>query len=297
MGENTQWTIEKHGKLTIYKMRFRSLSDVERYLSSDPPVNHTVFYMQKSIEASKAFAGESLDRAIRYCLGGYENNFATFMQIKKELDQYNLRANHNRKTVHSVVGSRPNVPAFIAGAPKTMCRLEPAEKKKFIDLYMDLTYDNRTTEAQIISRGILTLNLISLLEEQGIYVDFKAFQCCYVDDEAFYVEIDLKRPEERINVQKCYYPMCGKEFLRRVLVRIMESVPFRRNWYLSYGLVMNEAQKRSLLNIPDDKIMILSPRDMGIEGDNIYEDAEAFLSRIHLKEKFRFPSYRRTDQG
>ena len=268
MGENTQWSIEKHGKLTIYKMRFRSLSDVERYLSSDPPVNHTVFYMQKSIEASKAFAGESLDRAIRYCLGGYENNFATFMQIKKELDQYNLRANHNRKTVHSVVGSRPNVPAFIAGAPK-----------------------------QIISLGILTLNLISLLEEQGIYVDFKAFQCCYVDDEAFYVEIDLKRPEERINVQKCYYPMCGKEFLRRVLVRIMESVPFRRNWYLSYGLVMNEAQKRSLLNIPEDKIMILSPRDMGIEGDNIYEDAEAFLSRIHLKEKFRFPSYRRTDQG
>ena len=127
MGENTQWTIEKHGNMTIYKMRFRSLSDVERYLSTDPPVNRSVFYMQKSIEASKDFAGEPLDRAIRYCLGGYDKQFSRFMQIKKELDQYNLKVSHNRKTVSSVVGSRPNVPAFIAGAPKTMYRLEPAE--------------------------------------------------------------------------------------------------------------------------------------------------------------------------
>ncbi len=293
---DNQCVIERHGGMYIYKMRFRSLSEVERYLRANPPVNSEIFYSQKSITAAQQFAGEPLDKAIRYCLGGYDNNFARFLQIKKEIDRVNLKRNHNRKTVASVVGSRPNVPAFIAGVPKTMYRMERVQEKKFIEIYMDLTYDHTTEEEQIVSRGILTLNLISLLEEQGIYVNFKVFECCYVNDEVFYVEIDLKKPEERINVQKCYYPMCGKEFLRRVLVRIMESVPFKRNWYLSYGTVMNERQIRSVLDIPDDKIMILAPKAMGILGKNIYEDADAFLSRIKLKEEISFPSYRKLDE-
>jgi len=296
MEQDTRCVIVKHGGMSIYKMRFRSLSDVERYLRTNPPVNESIFYAQKSIDSSDAFAGEPLDRAIRYCLGGYETNFKQFLQVKKEIDRVNLKTGHNRKTIASVVGSRPNVPAFIAGVPKTMYRLERTREKKFIELYMDLTYDHTTTEEQIVNRGILTLNLISLLEEQGVYVNFKVFQCCYVSDEVFYVEIDLKKPEERINIQKCYYPMCGKEFLRRVLVRIMESMPFRRNWYLSYGMVMNERQIRSLLEIPDDKIVIRAPKEMGILGTNIYEDADDFLSRIKLKEEIKFPSYRQTEE-
>lgn len=295
MGQETQLVIEKHGGMYIFKMRFRSLSEVERYLRTDPQVNDEIFYTQKSITASEKFAGEPLERAIRYCLGGYDHDFARFLQIKKEIDRVNLKTNHNRKTVASVVGSRPNVPAFIAGAPKTMYRMERAQEKKFIEIYMDLTYDHTTTEEQIVNRGILTLNLISLLEEQGIYVNFKVFECCYVSDEVFYVEIDLKKPEERINVQKCYYPMCGKEFLRRVLVRVMESVPFKRNWYMSYGTVMNEKQIRAVLDVPEDKIMILAPKAMGIMGKDIYEDADAFLSRIKLKEEIYFPTYRKNE--
>ena len=91
--------------------------------------------------------------------------------------------------------------------------------------------------------------------------------------------------------------MCGKEFLRRVLVRIMESAPFRHDWYMSYGRVMTENQIRTVLDIPDDKIMILSPKEMGILGNDIYEDADAFLSKIKLKEEIRFPSYRSAKEG
>lgn len=297
MPDDSQFTLVKHGRMQIFKTRFSSLSEVERYLRTDPPVNKRIFYRQKSIEASASFAGEPLEKAIRYCLGGYETNFEKFMKIKKEIDRCNVKASHNRKTRPSVVGSRPNVPAFITGAPKTMYRMEQSKEKKFIELYMDLTYDHSTKESQIVNRGILTLNLISLLEEQGISVDFKVFECGYVADEVFYAEIVLKRPEERINIQKCYYPMCGKEFLRRVLVRIMESAPFRHDWYMSYGRVMTENQIRTVLDIPDDKIMILSPKEMGILGNDIYEDADAFLSKIKLKEEIRFPSYRSAKEG
>lgn len=293
MPDDNQFTLVKHGKMKIFKTRFRSLSEVERYLSTNPPVNSRIFYRQKSIEAATTFAGEPLEQAIRYCLGGYETNFEKFMRIKKEIDRCNVKASHNRRSEPAVVGSRPNVPAFIAGAPKTMYRMEQSKEKKFIELYMDLTYDHSTKESQIVNRGILTLNLISLLEDHGISVNFKVFQCSYVADEVFYAEIDLKKPEERINIQKCYYPMCGKEFLRRVLVRIMESAPFRHDWYMSYGRVMTEQQIRAVLDIPDDKIMILAPREMGIIGNNIYEDADAFLSRINLKDEIRFPSYRK----
>ncbi len=277
--------------LTEYKMYFRSIGEVQSFLLSDPDINSDIFYEQKSKTASEDFAGAPLEQAINYCIGGYSENYDQFLALSKQLEQVNKKSVKVRKTTTSFVGQRPNVPAFIAGAPKNMYRLERTEEKKLKRIWMKVTYEASTTEQQIRNRGIIALNLIKLLEMNNYMVDFRLFEVCSVESEVFRCEVGLKRPGELLFPRLCYYPMCGKAFVRRVLCRIKESMPFKCGWGLSYGVVLNEQYTRMIMDIQDGDIYIGSPSEMNIRGENIYEDADAFLNKIGIGEKIVIPVY------
>lgn len=283
--------LDRMERLFIYKMNFSSLSQLHLFLKSDPPLNRNVFYSQKSKDAPSRFAGEPLDVAIDYCVGGYEKDFEVFVKLIKDIDKVNTRFVRGRKMRPSVVGSRPNVPAYVAGAPKSMYRMDRAKEKKFITIYMNLAYTGNTTEAQIRNRGILTLNLIKVLENNDYGVNLKVFEACTVGNDIFAASIGLKKPGELLNAKKCYYPLCGKEFLRRVLSRVKESMPFKEKWHMSYGLLLNEDQTRTIMNIPEDAIIIKAPDEMGIRGIDIYEDADNFWKKLHLSDEIVVPNY------
>ena len=129
----------------IYSMNFSSLTALELYLSGNPPVNEAIFPSQKSIYMPESFAGAPLGRAIRYCHGGYEEGFRLFMLLKHQLETANVKVNNSRRSVPALVSSRPNVPNYAAGTPKTMYRLDRAKDKKFIDVYINLAYSDETT--------------------------------------------------------------------------------------------------------------------------------------------------------
>ena len=116
-----------------------------------------------------------------------------------------------------------------------------------------------------------------------------------MDSEVFKCEIELKKPGQRLFPRLCYYPMCGKAFVRRVLCRIKESMPFKCGWGLSYGVVLNEKVTRTIMNIRDTDIYIGSPSEMEIRGENIYEDTDKFLKKIGIADKIVVPNY--TDEG
>lgn len=286
------------GDDAIYRMHFKSLNELEMYLKSNPPVNEKVFKSQKSVFMPQDFAGEPLDESINYCHGGYEKNLDMFMKLKKEIDAVNVKYAAGRKTVASVVGSRPNVPNYIAGAPKTMYRMERVKEKKFVDIYMNVAYSGHTTEQQVRNRGILTLNLVNVLENHDFGVNLHIFEACYVEKEVLITEVVIKKPGELLNISKCYFPMCGKEFLRRVLLRVKESVPFLGlNWGISYGAVLDEARTRKYVGAGKNQIMILSPQAMGIKGMDIYDDADAFISKLNLDKEITFPKYKKMATG
>ena len=287
--------ISERKNLTEYKMYFGSIGEVQNFLVKNPDINSNIFYEQKSKTASNSFAGAPLNIAINYCLGGYSENYDQFLELAKQLEHVNKKSVKVRKTVTSFVGQRPNVPAYIAGAPKNMYRLEKTEEKKLMRIWMKVTYEVSTTEDQIRNRGIIALNLINLLEMNNYMVDFRVFEVSSVDDEVFRCEIELKKPGERLFPRLCYYPMCGKEFVRRVLCRIKESMPFKGGWGLSYGMVMSEQLTRMIMDIKDGDIYIGSPSEMNIKGENIYEDADAFLEKIGIADKIVIPVY--TDEG
>ncbi|MCR4585984.1 MAG: hypothetical protein K5686_09705 [Lachnospiraceae bacterium] len=276
---------------SIYRMDFRSLTELELYLKSEPKVNSKVFPLQKSIEMPQEFAGEKLEAAIEYCHGGYDNGLELFLKAKKELESRNGREETFRRSLPAVVGSRPHVPNFIAGTPKTMYRLDRVREKKFVDLYINLVYSGETSKEQIINRGILALNLINLYEQQGIAVNLKVFEASYVANEIFIADITLKKPGQSPNIGKCYYPLCGREFIRRLLTRVKESVPFRQNWGRGYGSVLPEELLKKCLKIGDKTLLIRSPIEMGLKGVNIYEDADIFFRQLELSEDIRLPEY------
>ena len=277
---------------TIYRVDFHSLTELEMFLEENPGVNHDIFPTQKSIEMPEEFAGEPIEKAIRYCHGGYGNGFELFLSSKKELEHANIRHESFRRSVPSIVGSRPHVPNFVAGTPKTMYRLDRVRETKFIDLYINLVYSGSTTQEQIINRGILTLNLISLLEHQKIDVNLYAFEASYFDNEIFIADIKLKKPGQPLNIGKCYYPLCGKEFIRRLLTRVKESMPFKQSWGRGYGSVLPEDLLKKCINIKEDTILIRSPIEMGLKGKNIYEDADIFFEQLKLSDKIQLPKYR-----
>lgn len=268
---------------TIYKLHFNTLNELEMYLSSDPPVNKKSFAEQKSLTLYKEFAGEDLKTAIRYLHGGYTANLQQFVSLKRTLDSRNITKTVGRKTINSFVGGRPNVPAFIADSPKTMRRTERVTEKRFVTINMNLAYPSSTTDAQILNRGIIVLNLISLLENNGIGVKFTIFEMVRNGNEIFDCNIDLKKAGETLDIQKCYFPLCGKEFLRRLLVRVKESTPFRSNWFRGYGSVMPDDTICKLKGLSDKQIFISSPEELGINGKDLFEDANNFFKAIDLE--------------
>ena len=169
--------------LTEYKMYFGSIGEVQNFLRFDPDINSEIFYEQKSKSSSVDFAGAPLEVAIQYLIGGYSENYEQFLSMARQLEQINKKKAKVRKTTTSFVGQRPNVPAYIAGAPKNMYRLERTEEKKLKRIWMKVTYESSTTEKQIRNRGIIALNLINLLEMNNYMVDFRLFEVCSVDNE------------------------------------------------------------------------------------------------------------------
>lgn len=284
-------SIKKNNSATIYDLHFGSLGDIHLFLRSNPDRNREVFPASSSENAPISFAGEGLEQAIDYCLGGYEERFDQFLELGRQLEAVNKRYHTQRRTETSFVGQRPNVPAYIAGAPKTMYRTSRAVEKKQINVYMNVTYTSGTTQDQIRNRGIIALNVIRLLEQNNYIVNFRLFECCGVRDEVFLCEVALKRPGESLDARKCYYPMCGRSFVRRILARLKESMPFRGNWGLSYGEVLSEKMIKKYLDIQESDLYIGSPSDMDIVGEDIYRDADAFLKKLNLGDRISVPQY------
>lgn len=275
-------------KMKIYNAAFKSLSDMQMYILSKPQVNSRVFQKQHSITNRPEFPEDTFDNAVDYLIGGYDIDFNITLKMQREFEKTISVKNFRRSTEKAMAGSHPNVPAFVAGMPKSMYRLARAPEKKFVTIWFNLAYSVQTSKQAVMNRGALTLSMIKLLEANGIGVDLKVFSCCYNRGEVFNSEVRLKSPSEPINLKKCFYPMCSVMFLRRIILRVMESMDFQEdNWYPYYGRPLTEDQFRSIFSIPKNDIVISSPVQMGIEGGNINDDSRRFFKKIELDKYIR----------
>lgn len=277
--------IYTHRLMKIYRVSFNSPGELHLWLSGDPPVNDRIFLRQHSILGDESFAGADYERALAYCLGGYGEHYGAVMELQRELEKYVPVKIYRRQRQKAFAGSHPNVPAFIAGSPKAMFKMERAEEKKFVNIYFNLACPLITPTGAIINRGAAAMSLVRLLEGQGMGVNFKVFMAVYSRNEIFMFEITYKPPREMLNVKKCCYPLCSKEFVRRIIFRVMESVPFENpRWYPNYGEPLTDEQFRSIFDISEDDMVISSPWEMGVSGKDIFTDSEHLLLKLGLDE-------------
>ena len=275
--------IYKKDLMKIYRVRFRNMSELYMYLKDQPEVNREVFKKQASISTDVSFAGLSYDWALEYCLGGYSNEYNIALEMQKSLERYVPIKHHSCLSEKSFAGSHPNVPAFVADSPKAMFRRKRSEEKKFCTVYFNLACPVKTTRKAILHRGALALSMIKLLEAEGIGVDLRVFMSVYEHDEIFLFDISLKSPQKLLNAKKCFYPLCSREFVRRIVIRVMESVPFREpSWYPNYGMSLSSIQFRRLFDIPDSEYLISTPEEMGISGERLFEDGANMFETMGL---------------
>lgn len=273
---------------TIYKYNFSNLTDLYEYLKSNPRINKNVFKMQASINGNAKLAGEPLPQAIEYLKGGYKVNFEKFaIDVKKVGRMKNAYEDEDsvrlERCIHGGVYLSPLV---AAGVPDCMARYTSDTDPKRVTIYFQLAYPHYTTANQVFNRGVATINLVRLLEEKGYLVDLKVFELSKCINEYVEVTVNLKRVDEFLNISKCYYPLVGKEFLRRLLFRILESSPVTEDWGRGYGRAVTSEEIKNFYKLRDKDIIIPAPSELDVQGEDIYADMYNFLTALNLDDEF-----------
>ena len=280
--------IENKNGYKVYNMNFSNLTDLHIYLKDDPEVNSRVFGTQASLDSDTSFHGEHLDKCIDYCIGGYKTGFDSFLRTSNDLKKIGVADTDARTLKRSLYGGVPLAPLVAAGVPDCMLRYDRSEELKYVNIYFNLGYPHFTTESEIINRGLATLHIIQALENKGYIVNFKAFELSHCGDEMINISIDLKKPGDLfLNMEKCYFPIKAKEFLRRILFRVLESMPVEEySWSGGYGQAADTKEMEKFFGTKNTDLLIAAPREMGIGGDNIYDDTLTLIQQLNIQDEF-----------
>lgn len=285
-----------------YFISFENLTDLYDYIKSSPPVNRRVFDIMASQSSDMKFYGESLDKCIEWCFGGYDKGLDNFLMNSVKLKETIVEISDDRRYIRGLYGGVPIPSLVAANVPDSMARYEIDKTLVTRTIYFSLPYSWVHNPSQIINRGLATLFIIQALEEKGQIIDFKAIDVLRNGYETVKIDVDLKKPGDLyLDVRKCYFPLVAREFLRRVMFRVLESIPVTDiRWGIGYGTVLSYEQLRLVLGLRDDDLLIPDPNSMYIEGYNIYDDTIAMISFLGLEDEFdidKIKSYKYKQSG
>ena len=283
---------ERFKNFTVYKKNFSSLSELNLFLLDEPGVNRRIFgdiHKINSVNYEKL--GLPYKDCVNYLLGGYDFDVPEILEMTSLLDA-NIEDTSIRKYKKSVVGTRPNVPGYIAGSPLTMYRRERYENIKVIDMYYNIQASWKTEKKEYINRGIITYGLIKLLESSGYKVNLVVFCSSMCDDEMYYYQIGIKKIDEIFRLTEANtFALCAPEMFRRIIFRVVESTPFNNvGWGSNYGVKVDEDILKDYLSLSPNSILILNPKEMGISGVSLEDDAEKFINKLNLSDKININS-------
>ena len=195
--------------------------------------------------------------------------------------------NDTRELRRGLYGGIPLAPLVAAGVPDCMLRYDRSKTSVTRNIYFSLGYPHYNTERTVFNRGLSTLYIIDALEKNGDVVNFIARETIQEADEIVNIEIVLKKPTDiMLDIKKCYYPMASREFLRRLLFRVLESTPVEQNWHYGYGRQLEEHELRKMFNLKDTDYVISTPNEIGISGKDIYTDTITLINNLNLNEEF-----------
>ena len=229
----------------------------------------------------------SLDEAKELCKFGYHEDFEKLVELKCSLEKYIKMSRSKAKQYNYYVGYAPDVKAYLEGNPLSLFNKE-YPKRKHIDIYYNSAILGHVSTQEIFNRGAITLCLVEILESMGFRVDLNVFTMSGEDGQIHYAKFNLKKNNERLNIQKLYFPLCHPSFLRRLVFKLREVTPdISREWPNSYGRTCDDFTIRKIIDLKENDIVICQPEEMGVKGNNIIDDANAmfdYINRFNLKD-------------
>ncbi len=223
----------------------------------------------------------TLEEAKQLCKFGYHENFDKLIELKIQLERYIKMSSARNRQYNYYVGYAPDVKAYLEGSPLSMLNKQNP-RQKHIDIYYNSAISSIVSANQIFNRGAITLMLVEILESMGFTVGLNIFAMAQTHDQIHYAKFNLKRPGERLNVLKLYFPLCHPSFIRRLVLRLMEATPdINSIWHDGYGTPCNDYTIRTIIDLKPNDIVICRPDEMNIRGYDIVDDANNMFDYIN----------------
>lgn len=265
----------------VMEFDFSSIAGFIDYLDT-APVKRSVFRYLESENNDYYFSKtHTLDEAKELCKYGCHDNFEKLVDLKCTLEKYIKMSNKKTKQYNYYVGYAPDVKAYLEGNPLSMLNKENP-KRKHIDIYYNSAILGNVSTEQIFNRGAVTLSLVEILENMGFSVGLYVFTMSSCNDQVHYAKFNLKSPNERLNVQKLFFPLCHPSFLRRLVFNLREKTPdITGPWSDGYGRTCSDRLIRDIIDLNDNDIVICQPSEMNVYGNNIIDDANNMFDYIN----------------
>lgn len=270
---------------TIYKAEFDGLYDLYDYLKANPKINTKIFKGLASINGSSSFAGVPYKEAVEDLINDVRANYNEFLELQNAIDGCTDVVVQRYQKSYSVAGGHLNIPRYIAGAPNCYDVTRKIKDDKFLRLFVALSYRSTTSEKQVFNRAIIITNIIKALEKEGYKIDLNTFEMSSKYDEISYIIVQLKKINESLNMQSLYKVLCYREFLRRILFRVLETMDVKRNWSNGYGSTCSKSFVAKVLNLNKNDIFFGEPHEMNILGYDLAIDFKRAVDYLELKDK------------
>ena len=267
-----------------YKIMEYDFSSIASFLEclDTSPINRSVFSTLESNSSNYSFyRTNSFDEAKELCRYGCHKDFDKLVELKYTLEKYIKMSRMKQKQYNYYVGYAPDVKAYLEGNPLSMLNKENP-KRKHIDIYYNSAILGHVTTEQIFNRGAVTLSLVEILENMGFSVGLYVFTMSSCNGQVHYAKFNLKSPNERLNMQKLFFPLCHPSFLRRLVFRLREETPdITRPWNDGYGRTCDDKMIRDIIDLKDNDIVICQPSEMNVLGNDIVDDANSMFDYIN----------------
>lgn len=269
----------------VMEYSFDSVTEFIDYLDNKP-INTDVWGcsdLASEIGSYNFCKTKTLDEAKKLCKYGYHENFDKLMNLKLKLEKYINVSNNKGRQYNYYVGYVPDVKAYLEGNPLSMFNFNKQKNKgKNINIYYNVAVSYNISINEIYTRGAITLSLIEMLERLGFNVGLSIFSMSKDYDQIHYAKFNLKKWDERLNIQKLYFPLCHPSFLRRLVFRLKEQTPdITVRWINGYGSPCEEYTIKKIIALRENDIVICTPQEMGIKGEDIIDDANRMFDYIN----------------
>ncbi len=266
----------------IMEYTFQSITEFLEYLNSRRVDTRKFGYEPASETGGYYFTKtRSYDEAKDLIKYGYHEDFEKLVELKATLEKYIKMSRMKTRQYNYYVGYAPDVKAYLEGNPLSMLNKE-TPKRKHVDIYYNSAILGDVSTEQIFNRGAITLSLVEILENMGFSVGLHVFTMSKCNSQVHLAKFSLKEPNERLNIQKLYFPLCHPSFLRRLVFRLREITPdIETAWSDGYGRTCNDYLIREYIDLKDNDIVICQPDEMGVLGHNIVDDANSMFDYIN----------------